>query len=387
MSFPVVEQSVLQNNPDFALLHGKLTNVLLNPDGSTKEDAGARQRRQIKDVRLPKRNTPRVSSLQRKRANPIGARRADAWNRSPPQELDRRRLKAAKQHILARAIATATSEQQQQNQNQPTRGRFTGRAQQRQSGAGDVPEPLMDLVLLLPALVGGQTHPQPPVSADAAALLMSSEPLASIDALLPDLAALLTSHLRSSALSLARIANPSTNPSYLHRHISSLAQSHAALCESATAAHASLVSARLRSLASLVDLLSCYAAGLTALIRSLEVKHGVVARSVDLRASKASLAAMHARTAAESALHACRSQLYTPRACNALSTYAAHLRDARVRAGERVKGLSTELAGYGVGVQGGASKERTMREMARVYRDMTRQMDDAKADLERLHQS
>ncbi|KAF4125927.1 hypothetical protein GMORB2_1173 [Geosmithia morbida] len=348
MSFPVVDKLVLQNNPDFALLHGKLTNVLLNADGSTKEDAGARQRRQVKD------------------------------------ELDKRRLKAAKQHILTRAIATATPEQNSQPQHQQ-KGRFSGgrthKSQQHQQA--DVAEPLIDIVLLLPSLVD-QTQQQQ-LSPAAATLLMTSDPLANLDALLPDLAALLTTQLRSSALSLARIANPTTNPSYLHRHIASLAQSHKTLCDAASAARLSLASARLRTLASLVDLLALYSAGLTALIRALEAKHGVVARSVDLRSAEASLAAMHARFAAESTLHSSRAQIYTPRACGALSTYSAHLRDAKVRAGERVKVLSAELAGYGVGVDGGANKERTMREMARVYRDMARQMDDAKADLDRLH--
>jgi hypothetical protein len=60
------------------------------------------------------------------------------------------------------------------------------------------------------------------------------------------------------------------------------------------------------------------------------------------------------------------------------------LRDAKVRAGERVKGLKAELGEYGVGVERGETKERTMREMARVYREMGRQMEDAKGDLARL---
>lgn len=48
--FPPVDDSVLKANPDFALLYGKLTNVVLNPDGSTKEDPAAKERKRVKEV-------------------------------------------------------------------------------------------------------------------------------------------------------------------------------------------------------------------------------------------------------------------------------------------------------------------------------------------------
>lgn len=48
--FPPVDDSVLKANPDFALLYGKLTNVVLNPDGSTKEDPAAKERKGVKEV-------------------------------------------------------------------------------------------------------------------------------------------------------------------------------------------------------------------------------------------------------------------------------------------------------------------------------------------------
>lgn len=50
--FPPVEDSVLQNNPDFANLYNKLTNLVLNPDGSTKEDPRAKERAAVREVRL-----------------------------------------------------------------------------------------------------------------------------------------------------------------------------------------------------------------------------------------------------------------------------------------------------------------------------------------------
>jgi hypothetical protein len=49
--FPPVEDSVLQNNPDFTNLYNKLTNVVLNPDGSTKNDPRAKERAAVREVR------------------------------------------------------------------------------------------------------------------------------------------------------------------------------------------------------------------------------------------------------------------------------------------------------------------------------------------------
>lgn len=49
-AFPPVDDAVLQNNPDFSNLYNKLTNVILNPDGSTKEDPAAKERAIVREV-------------------------------------------------------------------------------------------------------------------------------------------------------------------------------------------------------------------------------------------------------------------------------------------------------------------------------------------------
>jgi hypothetical protein len=51
-AFPPVDDAVLQNNPDFSNLYNKLTNVILNPDGSTKEDPAAKERAVVREVRI-----------------------------------------------------------------------------------------------------------------------------------------------------------------------------------------------------------------------------------------------------------------------------------------------------------------------------------------------
>lgn len=47
---PPVEQSILDNNPDFASLHHTLTTVILNPDGSTKNDILRKERESVHNV-------------------------------------------------------------------------------------------------------------------------------------------------------------------------------------------------------------------------------------------------------------------------------------------------------------------------------------------------
>lgn len=61
--FPPIDESVLRNNPDFANLYNKLTNVVLNPDGSTKEDPMAKERKRVKAVsRVSQTNGSRPSA-------------------------------------------------------------------------------------------------------------------------------------------------------------------------------------------------------------------------------------------------------------------------------------------------------------------------------------
>lgn len=82
-----------------------------------------------------------------------------------------------------------------------------------------------------------------------------------------------------------------------------------------------------------------------------------------------------------------KEQVYTPDAIRALERYAEHLRDAKYRVGEDIRGLRGMLGCYGVDEEegrGDEGKERVMREMARVYREMGQQMEEIRGDLERL---
>ena len=48
---PPVDNTVLQNNPEFAILYSKLTNSVLNPDASTKNGPATKERRAVTEVR------------------------------------------------------------------------------------------------------------------------------------------------------------------------------------------------------------------------------------------------------------------------------------------------------------------------------------------------
>lgn len=47
---PPIDEEVLRDNPDFERVYRKVTGALLNPDGSTKDDASAKKREAVRQV-------------------------------------------------------------------------------------------------------------------------------------------------------------------------------------------------------------------------------------------------------------------------------------------------------------------------------------------------
>jgi hypothetical protein len=47
---PPIDEAVLQNNPKFAALHSTLADYILNPSGSTKKQAGQKERDAVSEV-------------------------------------------------------------------------------------------------------------------------------------------------------------------------------------------------------------------------------------------------------------------------------------------------------------------------------------------------
>ncbi|KAL2128077.1 hypothetical protein VTI74DRAFT_9756 [Chaetomium olivicolor] len=346
---PPVENAVLENNPQFAALYSKLTSSVLNPDGSTKTDRVGKQRNEVRE------------------------------------ELNKYRLQTAKEHLLSHAISTA-SPQSIQTKHAPVPS-LTNRSRLQQQGPSQIaelPEPLLDLLLLLPPLLTSSD-----LSPRGTALLLSNPPFSDLPSHLPHLATLVSNALHSCAVDLARIANPSTNPSYVHRSIPSLPNHAATLTSTVADLKAELTRARLSAATKLTSLLQEQTAVLSQLLRTLEAKHGPIARSLEFRATETALAAQRQEAEAETALLLAKRETYTPEAAQALTNYANHLRDAKGRLTETIHTLKAELEAYGVGVDDGTGrgKDKVMREMARVYSDMGRQMEDVRGDLERLRKA
>ncbi|GKT86505.1 hypothetical protein Ct61P_04355 [Colletotrichum tofieldiae] len=195
---------------------------------------------------------------------------------------------------------------------------------------------------------------------------------------------LVSTTLHTSAVSLARIANPTTNPSFLHRNVPALQTTYHKLETEVREAKHALARERLCVAGSLTGVLDKHASALTLLIRALEAKHGVVARSLEFRAAETGLEAQRAEADAVAAREGVRREVYSPEMVAALNNYAAHLRDARMRLESTVMTLRAELEGYGVGMEGDEGKERMMREMARKKRQLERELEDANRDLARL---
>lgn len=206
---------------------------------------------------------------------------------------------------------------------------------------------------------------------------------------MPELASLVSNNLQSSAVQLARAANPTTNPSFLHRHIPSVPNHVEALASTATRQLASLAEARRTAAHSLASLLAKHTQTIIQLIHALEAKHGGVARSLELRGTQIAQDVQRGELDAQAALWAVRRDLYPPEVRVALQSYALHLKDGQQRLKDAARAAEAELAEYGVlvGQEDGGEKlrERRFREIARAHRDARRGIEEAKRDLHRLH--
>ncbi len=367
--FPSVDDHVLENNPDFARLYKTLTTSILNPDGTSRRSKEAKENEAIRKVQLPY-NAPAQNTML-----------APLTDFSDKQQADQHRLRAIKQHLLQQAIATASPADQPRRA--PGSRAPSGSYTSRDSTHADHSESLLDLLLILPPLLDG-TSSIPP---DSAALLLSSKPLSDLTTLAPALAGLVSTNLHASALDLTRLTHPSSNPSSLQRHIPALENDYASLRDQLGAARARLLTARLRTVSALTQLLHMYAEILARLVRSLEAKHGPVAQSLELRAAEVALLAQKTESEAAQTLVGLQEEVYSPEVVSALRTYGAHLRDAKMRGAERVRNLQRELKEYGVDADdgGGSAKEKMMREMAKAHEEIGRQVDEVTLDLERLH--
>ncbi|OAA56143.1 hypothetical protein SPI_07754 [Niveomyces insectorum RCEF 264] len=379
---PPLDNSVLQNNPEFATLYSKLTTVILDSDGSTRNDAGAKE-----------------SNAAKQRGDI--ARHQGAKSRLLAHVIS---TTAAPLLVSAAAMAAAPRTKHSQVGVDTRRlARSAARPNLQQTNT-ELPAELLDLILLLPPLLHlaserGNPAPAPApsfLSKNDMNLLLSSPPFTSFSTYLPELATFASETLQALALGLARVTHPSTNPSFLHRTIPSLATHIATLQGSVALTKTKLLATRQETVTALVSLLDQQATALVAFLRTLETKHGPIARSLELRAAEVALTAQAGEWDVHNTLAATRQSVYPPEAVDALRNYSDHLRNSKGRLNETLREKHALLQDYGV--DGSArrteenterrdhesGKERALREIARVYRDTEKQLQHVQCDLARL---
>ncbi len=134
-------------------------------------------------------------------------------------------------------------------------------------------------------------------------------------------------------------------------------------------------------------LLGLYHLATTLVILILEQNvHGSISRHVKSRAELLSLSAQLLKYQAEEKAIRGDKLVYTDEVKTALQEYVRNLRDGRERLKERKKGAERVLWGYGVGrtEEGGGEKEKIMKEIARVYGGLVKEVAEVGRDVERL---
>jgi len=115
--------------------------------------------------------------------------------------------------------------------------------------------------------------------------------------------------------------------------------------------------------------------------------HGSVSRHIKAHSELLSLSAQSLNYQVKEKAIRGEKMVYTDQVKNALQEYVRNLRDGRERLRERKKGAERVLWGYGVGrteEEGGGEKEKIMREIAKVYGELVREVAEVRRDVEKL---
>ena len=178
--------------------------------------------------------------------------------------------------------------------------------------------------------------------------------------------------------------SPSTNASFLHRGIPKLVSSIKDLQLGNGNQKAALQTRRTALVGKTTTLLGIYHLAISLIIRILEQsKHGAVARHVKTKAEFLNITARTVELETKEKAVRGNKVVYTDEVNEALGNYMRNLRDGRERLRERKGDAERVLWGYGVGREEG-EKEKVMREIARVYGELRRELREVGKDVERL---
>lgn len=140
------------------------------------------------------------------------------------------------------------------------------------------------------------------------------------------------------------------------------------------------------------------------LLPALESKHGIATTNTTLRAERVAAEAQTWNLAVAALMSDVVNIIYPPEARAALGNYSRHLAQGKMRVLDTARVRVAELEDYGVdvrtlgieGVEGGRgsrgggggggdeNKEKVMREIAKVWKEMEGRMGEVRRDLKRL---
>lgn len=343
---PPIDHAVLEANPQFALLHKALTTKLLNPDASTKDHPTQRER----DARA--------------------------------QELRERQLEAAKTRLMKSALVNMPLTETKRSVRPP----WNSNGQPATSVETTLDPELSELIQLLTLQLTTK------LSFNQIELLQNSHAYAQLPNYMERIATLISSYLVSQALPLTRLLHHTTNSSFLHRSIPNLPLASTTLRQNIAVQRAEILKSRLGITPLAMKTLHAYVQCSEACIRVLETtKHGALARHSNWSSAYAKLQAQSLALEAEQKTAQARGVVYTKEVRRALRTYGEHLRDGRARLSMRGRDAKGVLEGYGVRDDDdeedadGGRKERTMREIAKVWGEMESQVEAVRKDIDRLN--
>jgi len=211
-----------------------------------------------------------------------------------------------------------------------------------------LPPELIEIILLLSAILSTSTP-------TTASMSLQSTPLFSaLPTHLPQISALISTHLQTLSLHLVRLTSPSTNPSYLHRQIPSLPLHASTLLSTITKQRHSLALQRTTLTTLVLHLLTQYHVLTKTIIHILEQsKHGLISRHTQCKTEFLTLRAKEVALKGKEKVERAEGMVYTEKVKDALAVYLNELRGARERWGERGREARRVLLGYGVGRRGG----------------------------------
>ncbi|CZS90526.1 uncharacterized protein RAG0_01578 [Rhynchosporium agropyri] len=304
------------------------------------------------------------------------------------QALRTSRLRSAKSQFLKSALrnldlsSTPATSTTSSNSTAPKLNRTSTQSQSSTTQSQTLPPDLLELLLLLSFHLNS---PAGMLTSQQLTLLLNTPTWTCLPCHLPKISDLISTHLYTHMLALCRILTPATNPSFLHRTIPKLLPTISSLQTSNLQQKAELAERRIKLATHTTTLLTLHHLATHLLIRILEqTSHGLLARHIKARSEYLALRAGQLATEVRGLKEKGERIVYSEEVKGALETYVGELRGGRERGRERRTQAERVLWGYGVGREDRGEKERVMREIAKVYGELVREVEEVGQDVERL---